>query len=134
MLIQERIHSDPILEFLVEKASMTKAQLATYLSHRYGEKEGLGLAEKIRLRNEKKVTKGAFLRTLKQARVKLQKAVWTLLLAEYLGLIAKDGLSAVVSAGELLSRLEGRTLSEDAVTQVIDALVRTVNGIVGETS
>ena len=113
---------------------MTKAQLATYLSHRYGEKEGLGLAEKIRLRNEKKVTKGAFLRTLKQARVKLQKAVWTLLLAEYLGLIAKDGLSAVVSAGELLSRLEGRTLSEDAVTQVIDALVRTVNGIVGETS
>ncbi|MEM4297121.1 MAG: hypothetical protein QW815_01975 [Nitrososphaerota archaeon] len=131
-MIKERMRSDLILEFLIKKAFITEVQLDTYLSYKYGERKGLSLDERIGLRDGRRVSKGAFLRTLKQARGRIQRALWTLLLVNYLGLLTKDGLSALVNIGELLLKLEGKVLSDDAVAKIIDALTRTVDGMVNE--
>ena len=89
-----QILDEPILKILLEQSSLTMTQLETFLidiiiEDRYG--DHIPYHDKAQIRSQKKgvskgVTRGAFNRTLKQARKNITKCMFTILLLAYLDL------------------------------------------------
>ena len=89
-----QILREPILKILLQQSILTKAQLETLLidiiiEDRYG--DHIPYQDKAKIRSPKKsttkgVTRGAFNRTLKQARKNITKCMFTMLLLAYLDL------------------------------------------------
>ncbi|MEM3700387.1 MAG: hypothetical protein QXL57_05930 [Candidatus Bathyarchaeia archaeon] len=81
--------NDPIVKMLAKNSHLTKIQLETLLidilAENFSEKQ-LKYDEKARLRLSKaKISRGAFNRTLKQAKENVIKSIYTVLLLGYLG-------------------------------------------------
>ena len=89
-----QILREPILKILLQQSILTKPQLETLLidiiiEDRYGDHIPYQDKAKIRLQKKgtiKGVTRGAFNRTLKQARKNITKCMFTMLLLAYLDL------------------------------------------------
>jgi hypothetical protein len=82
--------NDPIAKIMAENSHLTKTQLETLLidilSDNVSDKS-LKYDEKARLRLTKaKISRGAFNRTLKQAKENVTKSIYTVILLGYLGL------------------------------------------------
>ncbi|MDI6805487.1 MAG: hypothetical protein QMD20_02350 [Candidatus Bathyarchaeia archaeon] len=81
--------NDPIVKMLAKNSHLTKIQLETLLIDILGENisgKQLKYDEKARLRLSKaKISRGAFNRTLKQAKENVIKSIYTILLLGYLG-------------------------------------------------
>jgi hypothetical protein len=87
---------DPIVKILAKNSHLTKTQLETLLidvlSENIAEKP-LKYDEKANLRLTKaKISRGAFNRTLKQAKENVIKAIYTVLLLGYLGIFESTTL------------------------------------------
>lgn len=90
----KRVLEEPILKSLIPKANLTKTQLETLLIDIVVEDEygaHITYDEKANLRSSSTskgagVTRGAFNRTLKQARENVTECLYTMLLLAYLGL------------------------------------------------
>jgi hypothetical protein len=81
----ERYWRDPVVRFLVENSSLTKAQIDTLLASRESKlKDGVKLVEKGH------VSKGSFLRTLRQGQSNIEGAVYSVFLMAYLGLLTEE--------------------------------------------
>ena len=101
---------DPVLSKLLNQSNLTTAQLETILVDQLGE----DLADKTLTREEMthlrhlggKVSRGAFNRTLQQARANISEAVYTVLLLGYSGLLESPSLAPFLEASE---RLRGQT-------------------------
>jgi len=113
--LKERIQSwlstslgDPIVKILFENSHLTKAQLETLLIDILSENfagKSLKYEEKARLRITKaKISRGAFNRTLKQAKENVIKAIYTVLLLGYLGIFENTTLDPYL---ELANKLHG---------------------------
>jgi predicted DNA-binding protein (UPF0251 family) len=89
-----QILREPILKLLLQESILTKAQLETLLidiiiEDRHG--DHIPYQDKAKIRSQKRgtkkgVTRGAFNRTLKQARRNITKCMFTMLLLAYLDL------------------------------------------------
>jgi hypothetical protein len=81
--------NDPIVKMLAKNSQLTKTQLETLLIDILAENisgKPLKYDEKARLRLSKaKISRGAFNRTLKQAKENVIKSIYTILLLGYLG-------------------------------------------------
>ncbi|MEM3622214.1 MAG: hypothetical protein QXZ02_01505 [Candidatus Bathyarchaeia archaeon] len=81
--------NDPIVKILAKNSQLTKTQLETLLIDILAENvsgKSLKYDEKARLRLSKaKISRGAFNRTLKQAKENVIKSIYTILLLGYLG-------------------------------------------------
>jgi len=81
--------NDPIVKMLTKNSQLTKTQLETLLIDILAENisgKPLKYDEKARLRLSKaKISRGAFNRTLKQAKENVIKSIYTILLLGYLG-------------------------------------------------
>jgi hypothetical protein len=88
--------SDPIAETLAKNSHLTKTQLETLLIDVMAENvagKPLKYDEKARLRLTKaKISRGAFNRTLMQAKENVVKAIYTILLLGYLGIFESTTL------------------------------------------
>ncbi len=88
--------SDPITKILAKNSHLTKTQLETLLIDILSENissKPLKYDEKARLRLTKaKISRGAFNRTLKQAKENVIKAIYTVLLLGYLGIFESTTL------------------------------------------
>ncbi len=87
---------DPITKILVKNSHLTRAQIETLLidilSENIAERK-LAYEEKARLRLLKEgVSRGAFNRTLRQARENIIKAIYTVILLGYLGILETPNL------------------------------------------
>ena len=99
-----------MLSKLFKQSNLTTAQLETILVDQLGE----DLADKTLTREEMthlrrlggKVSRGAFNRTLQQARANISEAVYTVLLLGYSGLLESPSLAPFLEASE---RLRGQT-------------------------
>jgi len=123
-MIEERILADPIAKFLLERAGLTQAQLDTYLIDLVGKRDKIGLSELVSLRDRGPVKKGAFLRTLSQAHKNLMRAIHTIILAQYLGLLDKQIVTRLVEVGALMSTIDGRTLTGEQIERIVEALAK----------
>lgn len=114
----EGIRKDTIATFLLHKCNLTEVQLDTLLAS----KEEGNLDFKRTLREKRKVSKGAFERTLKQARYNIESSLYTIFLLSYLDLINQSDVSHLVRNTRMLSELkEARPLMADQM-KVMDAM------------
>jgi hypothetical protein len=99
--------NDPITKILAKKSHLTKIQLETLLIDSLSENiagKPLKYDEKARLRLIKaKISRGAFNRTLKQAKNNVVKAIYTVLLLGYLGVFESTTLDPYLEIANKLS-------------------------------
>ena len=129
-MIKSRLEADPILNYLLERSSFTQAQLDTYLIDHITANEKLELKDKTAMRDRKKVSKGAFIRTLRQAQGNLKRAFYTLILSEYLGLLEDKSMVKLLQVSNLLKGAEGVISREKLpkVIEVLETIVETLSG------
>lgn len=99
--------NDPIVQILLENSQLTKIQLETFLIDILAEniaRKPLKYDEKSRLRLLREgVSRGAFSRTLRQARRNVVRSIYTVLLLGYLGVFEETTLDSYV---EVANRLQ----------------------------
>jgi hypothetical protein len=99
--------NDPITKILSENSQLTKTQLETLLIDVLAENfsgKTLKYDEKARLRLTKaKLSRGAFNRTLKQAKENVVKSIYTIMLLGYLGVFESTTLDPYL---EIANRLK----------------------------
>jgi hypothetical protein len=99
--------SDPITQILVKTSHLTPTQLETLLIDILSENiagKPLKYDEKARLRLIKaKISRGAFNRTLKQAKDNVVKAIYTVLLLGYLGIFESTTLDPYLEIANKLN-------------------------------
>jgi len=100
--------NDPIVKILVKYSHLTKTQLETLLIDILSEnvaRKPLKYDEKARLRLTKaKISRGAFNRTLKQAKENVAKAIYTVLLLGYLGIFESTTLDPYLEISNKLQK------------------------------
>jgi hypothetical protein len=109
---------DSIISFLIDRSSLTPAQLDTIMIFRSEER----LRNMVSLRDKKKVSKGAFLRTLRQGQSNVQAAVYTLILLEYLGLVDSKQLLGLGRIGDLMSKVRDSSASAESITRLLHGI------------
>lgn len=128
MLLQGLLEEDPLLKRLLYRLNLTPTQLDTLLIEKTQKEADLEL--KCKLRDSGPVTKGAYIRTLRQAEQKVRKAIYTLLVTQYLGLIDPTSLNILIRAGEILSEHQHEELSRTHVQTIIDTIDRLVEAVI----
>ena len=103
----ERTLKDPLMKILAENSHLTKTQLETLLidvlvEEMSGEDVGYELKAKMRPLPDG-VSRGAFNRTLSQARRNVIRSIYTILLLGYVGILETTRLSPYL---EMSNRLE----------------------------
>ncbi|MGQ9718541.1 MAG: hypothetical protein ACUVWK_01625 [Nitrososphaerales archaeon] len=113
--------TDPMVEYMLKRASLTRAQLDTYLIDHTIFDENVGLKVKILMRDGGPVSKGAFLHTLKQAHENLRRSIYTLILLEYLGLLEEETAVKLLQIGSLLKNIKKDPIKE-RIQEVLEAI------------
>lgn len=102
----EKSLEDPIVKILAKNSHLTKVQLETLLIDILAENlagKPLKYDEKAKLRLTKaKISRGAFNRTLKQARENVIKSIYTILLLGYLGIFETTTLDTYIEVANKL--------------------------------
>ncbi len=80
------------------------------------------LGAMVGLRDKKKVTKGAFLRSLKQGQYNVRSSLYTMILLEYLGLIDSKQLFALGRIGELISKVKDSSPNADSIRKLLEGI------------
>jgi len=104
-----RLKDDPLARTLLDNSHLTKVQFVTFLIDVFWAEE-TSEDRKPRLRShERKVSKGAFNRSLAQARRNVIKSIYTVFLLAYFGLFDSPKLEPFLRLGdEMKSVLDAR--------------------------
>ena len=114
----DEIRKDLVASFLLTKSHLTETQLDTILAGRIGG----DLREKTERRDRRKVSKGAFVRTLRQAQANIEASVYTLYLSAYLGLMSADTISQLARTGGMLTKVREVDPDKEVSLKLIDAI------------
>jgi hypothetical protein len=114
----EEIRKDTIATFLLRKSNITEVQLDTLLAS----KEEGNLDFKSTLREKRKVTKGAFSRTLKQARHNIEASIYSIFLLSYLDLITPSNVTQLVRNSRMLGELKEAKPTNEEQLRVMEAM------------
>ena len=103
----KRTISDPLVKSLLINSQLTQIQLETLLIDLLGEQlieKKISSKEKVTMRLEnKKISRGSFDRTLRQARTNMIKSIFTVILLGYIGIFESPTLNQYL---ELANKLE----------------------------
>ena len=113
MKLRDGVHSllessinDPIAKIMADNSHLTKTQLETLLIDTLADNiagKALKYDEKARLRLTKaKISRGAFNRTLRQAKENVTKSIYTVILLGYLGLFETTTLDPYLEVANQL--------------------------------
>ncbi len=136
---RETVHSsiketlqDRLAAKLLERSNLTRAQFETLLVDQLGSEmanKRLTREEMTHLRRSSgKISRGAFHRTLQQARSNISESVHTILLLGYSGLLESPSLAPYLEASERLRSLtgqlrEGAPVEPKAHQRTLDTLI-----------
>ncbi len=121
---------DPLAKFLTEKSLLTVAQLDTVLIHRLALAGGVTLSQMVSTRDGGPVSKGSFLRTLRQCERNVTGCVYTIMLAIYLGLVDAQTSSALVRVSGTVSGVKGITLTNEERSTIISSLEELAKSVI----
>ena len=127
-MIKLKINSDPLLKDLLNKSLLTHAQIDTFYIDKLMKNEKLN--KKIISRDDKKVSKSSFIRTLQQAKMNVQKATYTIILADYLELINKDSIEQLIKISKMINST--RNIQSDQKHDLIKLLLILIKNFSGE--
>ena len=122
VVIEAIIDKDPVAKFLSEKSLLTQAQLDSILIHRFATTRGLKMKEMASMRDVGRVSKGSFLRTLRQGEKNMAACIHTIILGIYLDVIQPETASALVNISEMVSRLKGVSVADEEVSIILKSL------------
>ncbi len=125
---------DRILSALLKRSNLTKIQFETLLVDQLGHdmaNKRLTRSDMAQLRqDQKRISRGSFNRTLRQARENVVEAIHTVLLLGYSGLTESPSIAPFLEASE---RLKGQTSQlRDAALSEPEAYRRTVDSIIDD--
>jgi hypothetical protein len=121
----ESMKNDIFVSFLVERCSLTRVQLDTILA---SQTDG-NLKRKLSHRDKRKLSPGAFIRTLRQGQRNIEACMYTLILLEYLGLVKPEGLERLSRLGTLISKLRESNPTTQEIGRVILAIQESAEGL-----
>lgn len=119
--------SDPVIRKLLEKSHFPTAQLETLLI--YSRAPSINYENQAKMRSRQPVSKGAYVRTLTQAKLNLMRTIYRLILLNYLGVINEEGLQSALSISSTLSKL--RKHGVNATIEETEEILRTADMIIG---
>lgn len=118
--------SDPVIRKLLEKSHFPTAQLETLLI--YSRVSGMNYEKQAKMRN-RQVSKGAYVRTLTQAKLNLIRTIYRLILLNCLGVIDDEALQSMLSISSTLSKL--RKQGVNATIEEAEEILRAADMIIG---
>ena len=122
------LNSDPILEILLKNSNLTKAQLETVLIEVLTKnflKNEVKSEEKTYFRSRGKTSRGAFNRTLKQARRNIIRSIYTIFLLGYLKLA--DSSSLILQSIEISNKLRDYLEMQEKLLKDEDSRLEALN-------
>lgn len=126
-MIERIVDVDVVARFLFQRSSFTRVQLDTYLAERAGRQKAVALDERVGLRTGRRVSKGAFLATLKQTHRNFERALYSLLLMQYLGVIDAKTMNGLIKTAEILERVKEEGLTQRELDQILQSTAAIVN-------
>jgi len=129
-MLQTLLEKDSLLQGLLEETLFTKAQVDTLLCELDGLKKLEKLKDRVKKRDRKNITLGAYLRTKKQTYRRVKKALKTIFLLMYLGVIEKDTLNSLYRAAELLNRVKSAELTDAEKKNIMKLLDETITRLI----
>lgn len=120
----EEIRKDTVATFLLQKSNLTEVQLDTILA---SDREG-NLDFKRGFRENRRVSKGSFARTLNQGHSNIESSVYTLFLLAYLNLVPSESLAQFSRTSRMLSQLKEARADRGDLIRVIEAMQEFVHG------
>ncbi len=114
----ENLRRDPIVSFLLRNSSLTETQLDTIMASTI---EG-NLAQKAQSREKGKVSKGAFVRTLRQGQGNVEASLYTLMLLVYLGLVKQERFDQFLRTQRLFAQVKELQLDSENISRLIDGM------------
>lgn len=118
---------DRILEVLLRESTLTPKQLKALVLYSSNIEHKI-IEDGVVDFDGKKVSKGAFFRTLNQAKTNVRKAVITLIIMSYLGLIDLNQLNAIMQLNDVMMKLKGS--KEDSIEELVKAFINRLKTIV----
>jgi len=121
------IKEDSLTKILIKNSHLTETQLETLLIDVLAEDsvdKRLGYEEKAKIRAKNKVSRGAFNRTLKQAKRNITCSIYTVILLGYLGLLDTPTLTPFIETANRLQEYMKtyNALWEEAKTNPVDKI------------
>lgn len=120
----EQIRKDVVATFLLQRSSLTEAQLDTILA---SDREG-NLDFKRNLREKGRVSKGSFMRTLEQGHRNIESSLYTIFLLAYLNLVPSESIAQFSRNTRMLSQLKNVEANVSDIMRVVEAMQQFVLG------
>lgn len=128
-MLPEDPDEDFVYKFLFNGCNLSIVQLETLIidlsSH------GSPLNDKIHKRRRPSITKGSFLRTLKQAQTNIEQSAYTIILIQYLSIVNEETNSNLLRIGSILQQLSGGEVSKEKMRLLVERIqdiVETLSG------
>jgi len=117
-----------MVSFLLQKSSITTAQLDTIMA---GQISG-NLVKKISSREKNKISKGAFVRTLRQGQENIESSIYTLMLIVYLDLVPQEKFDQFLKTQRIVSKVKGLEPDRENTLRLINGLQEFVEDFSGK--
>ncbi len=126
-MLHKIVTNDEVAEILIKRTVFTNSQLDTLLIDKINSE--LSLEQKTSLRDTRKVSKGSFARTLKQAQNNLEKALYTIIILEYFSMLNDNDITNLLRIGALLNQAKLQKIPDDKLQLIIGSLSVTIGRI-----
>jgi len=128
LVLIEKVRNDPIVSFLLQKSSLTIAQLDTIMAAQISG----NLVTKISAREKTKVSKGAFVRTLRQGQENIESSIYTLMLVVYLDLVSQERFDQFLKTQRIVSKVKELEPDRGNILRLINGLQEFVENLSGK--
>lgn len=127
-MAENTVETDRIVETLVKESNLTLRQLEALVFYYSNIDRKIVKNGYVEFKGEK-VPKGAFFRTLNQAKTNIRKAFVTLLIIAYLGLIDINQLNVIMQLNGIMMQLKDRegNVSEELLNAFLDKIKTTID-------
>jgi len=125
-MLEKMIKNDEVGKFLVERTSLTKSQLDTLLISLFNNKN---LNYKTLQRDKRKVSKGSFIRTLKQAKNNVENSIYTLIILEYFSIIEENHIVDLIKIGNVLKRISNNEPDNNDMNNMLNQVSLVISDI-----
>jgi|GEM_PF-6982147 len=117
------MNKDRLLGQLIKLSGITEKQLEYLLADILAENRER-LLDKISRTSNKNISKSSYVITCRRGRKNIKRALYTLIIAYYLGLITRDSFADLEKATLILNEAKTKELSAEQVSAIILTLER----------
>lgn len=126
-MLKKILEKDEIARYLGTRTNLTKLQLDTLLISL--QNTDLSLQQKIVLRDGGKVSKGSFIRTLRQAQKNLEEALFTVITLEYFTVLDENELLNLIRIGKVLKEAKTQRINSKKIQLMLRLMSTAISDI-----